>query len=81
MADNEIRAVDEPLPDSSKAPTLYILAIAALFTGIVLQMVLPSVLSWAGKAIPAVLDNGNIGMVCATALATLVGYKAGQAQR
>ena len=70
------RAVDEPLPPSSKAPRLYTIAIVALSISVILALALAGLLAWFGKAVPDVI--GSLGTICATALAALVGYKQGQ---
>lgn len=70
------RAVDEPLPLSSKAPRLYTIAIVALSISVILALALAGLLAWFGKAVPDVI--GSLGTICATALAALVGYKQGQ---
>lgn len=77
MADNDIRAMDEPLPPASKAPSLYMVGAIALTLGVVLPILVSAILSWNDKPVPP--EMWQLAAICATALAGMFGYERGKA--
>ena len=76
MPDVELRQIDEPLPSSSKAPTLYMVGMIALAVVPALAIIAAFALAWAEKPAPDVFQVAVT--ICLTALAGLFGYQKGQ---
>ncbi|NTU66104.1 MAG: hypothetical protein HGB05_22540 [Chloroflexi bacterium] len=77
MPDNiELREIDEPLPSSSQAPSLYMTGMIIMGISVSLALIAAFVLAWTEKPIPDLFQVAVT--ICLTALAGMYGYRLGK---
>ena len=73
------RAIDEELPTSSQAPSLYMVGMIIMGVSVALALIAAFALAWMEKPIPDLFQVAVT--ICLTALAGMYGYQLGKQVR